>query len=134
MRISLTPSLCTIALVALPAVAGAQATQTAPINVVPTVVTAVKPDTTDNQAPYSLVDLYRIREVTADGSFVTLVDGTLWEVYLPDRPSTDEWRAGDLVQLHQRPAGVGAYFFTLYNGRSDSYATVKFRGSLDRPE
>src|SRR5690242_17999830 len=35
--------------------------------------------------PSSVPDAQRIRRVIADGTHVVLTDGTIWEVYLPDR-------------------------------------------------
>jgi hypothetical protein len=45
--------------------------------------------------PYGLY----VREVTGGGSFVTLEDGSVWEIRLPQRPVASGWQPGDFVQL-----------------------------------
>lgn len=54
------------------------------------------------------------------GSFLTLEDGTMWEVYLPDRPTSVTWRPGDFVLLREDPAPVTvageSYGFQLDDG------------------
>lgn len=76
----------------------------------------------------SIVPGLRIANVEGDGSFITLQDGTQWEVYLPDRPSTATWRQGDFVTVKLRPIAEGRYTYELTDGRTDSDAAVKLRG------
>lgn len=74
----------------------------------------------------------RIAVVEEGGTSITLRDGTVWEVYLPHRTSTAEWRRGDYVTVKPSPLGQdvgrGRYTFELFNGRAESVAVVKFRG------
>lgn len=65
--------------------------------------------------PYGL----HIREVTADGNFVTLEDGSIYEIRLPQRPVASSWRAGDFVQLKTISAPVGRFEILLARGDSD---------------
>lgn len=76
----------------------------------------------------------RIANVVNDGAFIELQDGTMWEVYLPNRPATVTWRKGDYVLVQRNPMARGAYDYTLVNGRvgyydnKDTQAFVRFRG------
>jgi hypothetical protein len=80
----------------------------------------------------SVVNALRIIDVADDGTYITLQDGTTWEVYLPDRTSTAGWRKGDAVVVSFRPIVVGQnYGYELTNGRVDSGAAVKFRGLVE---
>ncbi|HEX6535335.1 MAG TPA: hypothetical protein VF041_12130 [Gemmatimonadaceae bacterium] len=78
----------------------------------------------------SIVPGLRIVNVENDGAFVTLQDGTEWEVYLPDRPSTAIWRRGDFVTVKLRPIAQGRYTYELTDGRTDTDAAVKLRGRV----
>jgi hypothetical protein len=60
-----------------------------------------------------------IREVTDGGSFVTLEDGSVWEIRLPQRPVASSWRPGDFVQLTTIWAPVGRFETLLAHGDSD---------------
>ncbi|MEJ7810933.1 MAG: hypothetical protein WKG32_11040 [Gemmatimonadaceae bacterium] len=62
------------------------------------------------------------------GGFVTLDDGTRWEVYLPDRPATDGWSADDVVLVRRRSAPVGEFDHLLVNGAARDSASVRFAG------
>ncbi len=63
-----------------------------------------------------------IGEVTADGSFVTLEDGSVWEIRLPQRPVASSWHRGDFVQLKTVWAPV------------DRFETLLAQGDTDRAE
>lgn len=65
--------------------------------------------------PYGLY----VREVTDGGSFVTLEDGSVWEIRLPQRPVASSWRAGDFVQLTTIAAPVENFEILLSHGDSD---------------
>ena len=60
-----------------------------------------------------------IREVTADGSFVTLEDGSVWEIRLPQRPVASSWVPGDFVQLKTVWAPVDRFEMLLAHGDTD---------------
>jgi hypothetical protein len=65
--------------------------------------------------PYGL----SIREVTAGGSFVTLEDGSVYEIRLPQRPVASSWRPGDFVQLKTISAPVDRFEILLAHGDTD---------------
>ena len=60
-----------------------------------------------------------IREVTDDGSFVTLEDGSVWEIRLPQRPVASSWQPGDFVQLTTVWAPVDRFETLLAHGDTD---------------
>jgi hypothetical protein len=70
---------------------------------------------------YSVVLPYGqyIREVTAGGSFVTLEDGSTYEIRLPQRPVAASWRPGDFVQLKTILAPVDRFEILLAHGDTD---------------
>ena len=60
-----------------------------------------------------------ITEVRDGGSFVTLEDGSVWEIRLPQRPVAASWRPGDFVELRNVHAPVDRYEIVLAMGDSD---------------
>ena len=60
-----------------------------------------------------------IRQVTDDGSFVTLEDGSVWEIRLPQRPVASSWQSGDFVQLKTIWAPVDRFETLLAHGDTD---------------
>jgi hypothetical protein len=86
----------------------------------------------DQGRGWSEVPGERIAHTGQDGTFIVLRDGTVWEVYLPDRVSTSGWREGDFVIVKKHPLGqnIGQeeYTYELINGRADSRAAVRFKG------
>ena len=88
-------------------------------------------DTNQLEEP-ALPNLHRVTRISEDGLYLTLGDGSRWEVYMADRLNTKMWHVGDIVLLHQRPDAIGDYYFVLYNGRDESSATVKWRGYSEK--
>lgn len=71
----------------------------------------------------------RISAVKDGGENIVLSDGTIWEVYLPNRPSTKTWAVGDYVIVAGRAVEQnGVYYFSLINGRDGTSAAVAWRG------
>ena len=68
----------------------------------------------------------RLVSTPDDGSFVRLADGTLWEVYLPDRTSTDEWHAGDYITVSLASTAVGDFDHVLVDTNANTRAHVRF--------
>ena len=68
----------------------------------------------------------RLQSTPDDGSFVRLADGTLWEVYPPDRTSTDTWEPGDHVSVSLAPTAVGDFDHVLIDSNSNTRAHVRF--------
>ena len=65
--------------------------------------------------PYGLY----VRQVADGGSFVTLEDGSVWEIRMPQRPVASSWQAGDFVVLKWVPAPVQDYDILLTHGDYD---------------
>ena len=60
-----------------------------------------------------------ITEVIDDGSFVTLEDGSTWEIRLPQRPVASSWQAGDIVEVRNVLAPVDRFEILLARGDND---------------
>ncbi len=60
-----------------------------------------------------------ITEVTDGGSFVTLEDGSIWEIRMPQRPVAASWRPGDFVEVRNVHAPVDRFEILLAMGDSD---------------
>jgi hypothetical protein len=78
--------------------------------------------------PYGLY----VREVTDGGSFVTLEDGSVWEIRLPQRPVASSWQPGDFVLLRTIPAPVQNYDILLTHGDYDK-ADARLSGRTHPP-
>ena len=68
----------------------------------------------------------RLVSTPDDGSFVRLADGTLWEVYPPDRTYTDEWTAGDYITVTLASTAVGDFDHVLVDTNANTRAHVRF--------
>ena len=68
----------------------------------------------------------RLESTPDDGSFVRLADGTLWEVYPPDRTFTDEWSAGDYITVTLAPTAQGDFDHVLVDTNANTRAHVRF--------
>jgi hypothetical protein len=78
--------------------------------------------------PYGLY----VREVTDGGSFVTLEDGSVWEIRMPQRPVASSWQPGDFVVLRTIPAPVQNYDILLTHGDYDR-AEARLSGRAHPP-
>jgi hypothetical protein len=77
--------------------------------------------------PYGLY----VREVNDGGSYVTLEDGSVWEIRLPQRPVASSWQAGDFVQLKTIGSPIDNFEILLAHGDYDR-AEARLVGR-DRP-
>jgi hypothetical protein len=68
-----------------------------------------------------------VAEVIDGGSFVTLEDGSVWEIRMPQRPVASSWVPGDFVELRNVLAPVDRFEILLAHGDSD-YAEARFAG------
>lgn len=86
----------------------------------------------DGGRRWSIVPGERIARMDEGGTLIELRDGTVWEVYLPDRTSTVGWQEGDYLVVKEAPLGqdIGqdGYMYELINGRTKERAVVSFRG------
>jgi hypothetical protein len=71
-----------------------------------------------------------VRRVLDDGTRVVLTDGTVWEVYLPDRPSVNTWKPGDLLIVRESPVMQGDYDYMLKDGRTRKPVSVRLVGDV----
>jgi hypothetical protein len=60
-----------------------------------------------------------ITEVRDGGSFVTLEDGSVWEIRLPQRPVASSWVPGDFVEVRNVLAPVDRFEILLARGDND---------------
>jgi hypothetical protein len=81
-------------------------------------------------APSSVWNAQRIRRVMGDGTHVMLTDGTVWEVYLPDRPSVDTWKPGDLLVVREAAVMQGEYDYTMKDGRTRKLVWARLVGDV----
>jgi len=82
-------------------------------------------------APSNVLNAQRVRRVIQDGTRVVLTDGTVWEVYLPDRPSVNTWRPGDLLVVREAAVSQGDYDYTLKDGRSRRPVWARLVGDVN---
>jgi hypothetical protein len=78
--------------------------------------------------PTSVYNAHRVTRVINEGTHVVLADGTIWEVYLPDRPSVNTWRPGDLLIVRESSVTQGEYDYTLKDGRTRGVVYARLVG------
>ncbi|MDB4909927.1 MAG: hypothetical protein JWO39_750 [Gemmatimonadetes bacterium] len=81
-------------------------------------------------APSSVWNAQRVRRVIKDGTEVVLTDGTIWEVYLPDRPAVNTWKPGDLLIVREAAVMQGEYDYTIKDGRTRKLVWVRLVGDV----
>jgi len=81
--------------------------------------------------PTSVYNAHRVTRVIDDGSHVVLADGTIWEVYLPDRPAVNTWRPGDLLVVRESSVTQGEYDYTLKDGRTRRAVYARLVGEVN---
>jgi hypothetical protein len=81
-------------------------------------------------APTSVANGQRIRRIIDEGTHVVLTDGSVWEVYLPDRPAVSMWKPGDLLLVREAPVMQGEYDYTLKDGRTRKPVSARLVGDL----
>ena len=85
---------------------------------------AVSRRTDDSTQAETIVGGLALRMVTNGAGFVTLADGTEWQIALEDRPQVQQWRPGDRVIVRFAPIGVADFGYILVNARDGSQALV----------
>jgi len=80
--------------------------------------------------PTSVYNAHRVTRVINEGTHVVLADGTIWEVYLPDRPAVNTWRAGDLLIVRESGVTQGEYDYTLKDGRTRGAVYARLVGEV----
>jgi hypothetical protein len=82
-------------------------------------------------APSSVWNAQRVHRVLQDGTHIVLTDGTIWEVYLPDRPAVNTWRPGDLLVVREAAVSQGDYDYTLKDGRTRGAVKARLVGDAN---
>jgi hypothetical protein len=76
---------------------------------------------------------FDIDSVTDGGRYVSLRNGTVWEVEISDRATTGSWEAGDFVGIDRVWAPRDGYEWQLRkSGNTDQLAVVKLVGRRER--
>jgi hypothetical protein len=72
---------------------------------------------------------FDIQAVTEDGRYVTLQNGSVWEVEISDRATTGSWQAGDFVGIRRIWAPRNGYDWLLTKTENvEQPAAVKLAG------
>ena len=79
-------------------------------------------------APSSVWNAQRVRRVIENGTRIVLTDGTVWEVYLPDRPAVDTWKPGDLLVVREAAVSQGDYDYTIRDARTRRAVSARLAG------
>lgn len=82
--------------------------------------------------PMSVWNAHRVVRVLGDGTHVVLGDGTIWEIFLPDRPSVNTWRRGDLLVVRIRGIAQGEFGYSLVDGRTRGEVAARLVGLAPR--
>jgi hypothetical protein len=78
---------------------------------------------------------FDIQAVTEDGRYVTLQNGTVWEVEISDRATTGSWQAGDFVGIRRIWAPRDGYDWLLTKTENvEQPAAVKLVGRRPRAQ
>ncbi len=80
--------------------------------------------------PTSVYNAHRLARVIDEGTHVVLADGTIWEIYLPDRPSVNTWRQGDLLVVRESSVTQGEYDYLLKDGRIRGAVRARLVGEV----
>lgn len=81
--------------------------------------------------PHNVPEGVRVYRSAGGGTFVMLEDGSMWEIFLRDRPYTVTWRTGDYVLVRRNSAPLDGYEFTLVNSAGRMEASARFAGRVE---
>jgi len=82
--------------------------------------------------PMSVWNAHRVVRVLGDGSHGVLGDGTIWEIYLPDRASVNTWRRGDMLLVRESSVSHGEFDYSLTDGRTRGAVAARLVGAATR--
>jgi hypothetical protein len=66
--------------------------------------------------------------IRSGSRYVTLDDGSVWDVYTSDQTETATWQQGDLVQVRVAPVAYGDFDHELVNNQRTGPVRAKFMG------
>ncbi|HWZ60199.1 MAG TPA: hypothetical protein VNW46_14575 [Gemmatimonadaceae bacterium] len=66
--------------------------------------------------------------IRSGSRYVTLDDGSVWDVYTSDQTETAAWQQGDLVQVRVAPVAYGEFDHELVNNQRTGPVRAKFMG------
>jgi hypothetical protein len=81
--------------------------------------------------PTSVWNAHRVVRVINEGSHVVLGDGSIWEIYLPDRPAVNTWKPGDLLVVRESSVTQGDYDYSLKDGRTRGAVAARLVGDTN---
>jgi hypothetical protein len=74
-----------------------------------------------------------VKSVQGGNRFVSLTDGSMWDVYAPDRGEVGVWRSQDPVYVRLATTSVsGGYDREIVNASRNVLVRVKFAGQMDK--
>jgi hypothetical protein len=75
---------------------------------------------------------HAVTAIAAGSRYVTLDDGSVWDVYTSDQTETAAWQRGDLVQVRVAPVAYGEFDHELVNNQRTGPVRAKFTGYAAR--
>jgi hypothetical protein len=75
---------------------------------------------------------HAVTAIRSGSRYVTLDDGSVWDVYASDQTETATWQAGDLVQVRVAPVAYGEFDHELVNNQRTGPVRAKFMGYAAR--
>jgi hypothetical protein len=66
--------------------------------------------------------------IRSGSRYITLDDGSVWDVYQSDQTETSAWQQGDLVQVRVAPVAYGEFDHELVNNQRTGPVRAKFMG------
>jgi hypothetical protein len=75
---------------------------------------------------------HAVTAIRSGSRYITLDDGSVWDVYPSDQTETATWQAGDLVQVRVAPVAYGEFDHELVNNQRTGPVRAKFMGYAAR--
>jgi hypothetical protein len=75
---------------------------------------------------------HAVTAIRSGSRYITLDDGSVWDVYPSDQTETAAWQQGDLVQVRVAPVAYGEFDHELVNNQRTGPVRAKFMGYAAR--
>jgi hypothetical protein len=75
---------------------------------------------------------HAVTAIGAGSRYITLDDGSVWDVYSSDQTETASWQRGDLIQVRVAPVAYGDFDHELVNNQRTGPVRAKFTGYATR--